>query len=165
MTDEDAFQRAIDDAGPLAETPRLVFADWLDDQPPERLCRWCTTFDKVSPACMICRGAGVEPSFAAERAAGYRALARLGRWPDPLGRFGLSGWSYWSDSKDKPRAAIGAKWWRRWRQVVDASFYGGSLGGRFTRVESRKAADDAAALAWANLDPADRDRILRGKTR
>jgi uncharacterized protein (TIGR02996 family) len=130
MTTEDDFQAALD-ANPEDWQTRLVFADWLQE-----------------------RG---DP-----RAEGYRALAVRRAVPQPPhGRPRRSGsqpgWAFWISS---PGAAslLPEDWWFMWKAAVQTARTVNQKAIPYC-LPTRRAAEDAAALAFAEL-PAERRTAL-----
>jgi uncharacterized protein (TIGR02996 family) len=137
MSDEEAWQAALD-ADPGNSLLRQVFADWLDD-----------------------RG---DP-----RASGYRVLGALGLWPErglwhpdrwgrgrtPPGHLPSDWYDRLKGGKPKRRRLGRDAWpaqrasraWEEWRDTQ-------------RDFGNRRDADDAAALAWLDLDDAERRDIL-----
>jgi hypothetical protein len=96
-----------------------------------------------------------------ERAPGYRALAALGKWPKYFPgqsvRDGLEAWTWWW-AMPKGRDYLPRSWWgeiKGYRPLFSG----------FKNFNTRRGAEDAAALAWAGLSAEVRDDILAGVTK
>lgn len=100
MTDDQALIAAVCDR-PDDDTPRLVYADWCDDNDGMAECGWCRgtgedrkpgpfptgtgiTYEYVGPLgpCPRCKGARGVPNGLAARAAFVRAQVKLARLPN-----------------------------------------------------------------------------------
>lgn len=168
MSDEAAFLAAIF-AEPDDDTVRLVFADWLEERAGAVACPACSgaglRLANVGPdgrwvPCPTCRGAEFVPDTRAE---GYRSLARLRRKPHFRGAtlhnyphnylYGRTdnGIHHCRDTllcllppdwfeAVAPLARSSWDWWAEW--------------------SARRAAEDAAALAFAKLPAARRAELL-----
>jgi len=90
MHDGDALLRAIL-AHPDEDTPRLAYADWLDERAEDVACDRCrglqiVPWDGVGPArtamhCTACAGAGLVSDGRRERAEFIRVQCELAKWP------------------------------------------------------------------------------------
>jgi uncharacterized protein (TIGR02996 family) len=170
VTTEDDFQAKLD-ADPSDWQTRLVFADWLEENAGEVDCPRCggdgvhtvVVFGKPNPAmkgrraCQVCSGTGRVSDGRKERAEGYRALGRLRLMP----HLRPGGSCFWQNTmmglnphtRSKRPSALGPRWHRLVCDVVRRND---------TLFASRRAAEDAAALAFAQLPAERRAELLRG---
>lgn len=139
MTTEDDFQRALD-AEPEDAHTRLVFADWLEERDDPR-------------------------------AEGYRAIARLERpsCADMVNRNGHYLWmkSSWAGS-DSEYGTLPNDWFELLEGGGQIYSNGDKVNdargiGQWRNYRSRRAAEDAAALAFAKLSPERRTELLAVK--
>lgn len=87
------------------------------------------------------------------RAEGYRALGRGRRWPCHIPSRGTEGWVWGGEtSAPRPYAALTYSWFAA---LMDEVYPGAQIG-----LPSRRAAEDAAALAFARLPPERRAELL-----
>jgi uncharacterized protein (TIGR02996 family) len=135
MTNEEDFQAALD-TNPADWQTRLVFADWLQE-----------------------RG---DP-----RADGYRALGRTGAWTVNVNTSGegLKLWTWFpTGTTSDGRRELPRDWFRAldaWECLV-SSGETMNAADRWRDYRSRREAEDAAALAFANLAPERRAELLAG---
>jgi uncharacterized protein (TIGR02996 family) len=132
VTTEDDFQAALDGNYRDWQT-RLVFADWLQDRNDPR-------------------------------AEGYRALGRGGRWTFNVNTSGkgLELWTWFPEEKGlDPQRRLPTAWFRKlagWECLYSDGSKANSR--QWKDYRSRRAAEDAAALAFAKLSDARRLGLL-----
>lgn len=136
MTTEDDFQNALD-AQPDDWHTRLVFADWLDEH-------------------------------ADPRAAGYRALGLLKRRAYVCGfDNGTAGawlgasWVACTNNGDKRVYTVAADWYKVIDGFGDDPRYKPRYNGKPERKVTRRAIEDAMALAFGRLTAARQKRLLK----
>lgn len=170
MTTEDDFHAHLD-AHPDDFHARLVFADWLEEHAGDVVCTKCdpdhrghiyTGMDGMKWIPCGCVK-GLVSDGRRERAAGYRALGVLGFAPKhhrpttnpehdhwtfqllPIGRRESPRWTFNIENKSE------TAWFRGFCEGVFGSHH-----------RTRRAAEDAAALAFANLPAARQAELLAG---
>lgn len=134
MTTEDDFQAALD-ADPTDFTARLVFADWLDEQGDPR-------------------------------AAGYRMLAYARMAPVGPGNKSQHGQQEWcwleTVTGRSNRCNVKSYWYthltKRWKDAPPG--FHQSWAGWRVYYDTRREAEDDAALAWLKVDVKKRERDL-----
>lgn len=134
MNTEEDFQKAIDEF-PTDGTLKMAFADWLDEQDPP------------------------DP-----RAAGYRAMGRLGinaqSWPAPSMRYLATIWVESVTSSDlKTRGHTVPRHW--FDMIAGTEYKAGYLHRTVAKdLGSIRELNDEIALAWSRLAKEEQEAIL-----
>lgn len=159
------FEQTPDDG-----LPRRVFADWLEERGGTEPCRTCGGTGGTNATgyegeqCPCCSGAGYVPDRTLRLARGYRALGEYGL-------YALHGTWYDSSEYVERKSLSGHKelphvWFARLTGYT-SDHAGAKYGYPYSwrRYLTKRAAEDAAALAWCAMTDAERercDRELRG---
>lgn len=135
MTAEDAFQ-AVLDANPQDWQARLVFADWLDE-----------------------RG---DPRADGYRMLGYARMAPAG--PGNESQEGQQRWWWLETVTGRSHSCNVKSYWychltTKWCEAPPG--FHQSWAGERVVYDSRREAEDDAAVAWSKVDPKKRERDLR----
>ena len=169
MTTEDDFHAAID-RDPGDAMARLALADWLDENAGDVECPACGGEGRINqhwdPAsdtlrggkrCPACDGTGTVSDGRRERAAGYRALGELGMRPSHLIQ---PHWYWWRETERRLIVSLFAILPDVWYAAVACK----NISGHWLNFDTRREAEDAAALAFGRLPPDVQARILAGAT-
>jgi hypothetical protein len=150
LNTEELLSAALD-ADPGNHLLRYALADCLEESAGTVGCPECLGTGRINYGladgdCGRCSGTGRVSDGRRERAEGYRVLAQLGLCPEPReGRWVWFGSSLGLRPGDLPEP---------WRAALGQPFGSGA------RYPTRRAAEDAAALAWGTLPAAVRAKIL-----
>lgn len=180
MTTESDFHAALD-ADPAAGMTRWVFAEWLEENARDLPCAAVGRYhadlcdggrvqapnSQFTVECLHCRGTGTVSDGRRERAAGYRAMAELGHYPERYD-WGVGRRVEWSWYSREGYQHIGSQYlpddwlatlWADARDQARDSYHR-----HWVEYDTRREAEDVAALAFGRLPPDVQARILAGVT-
>ncbi len=153
---------------------RAVLADALEEAEESVACRWCAGRGDVAKedvygylwdeTCGTCDGTGYVSNGAAALAEGYRALAESGvrAYTDSHGKsvlFFATAEELMNDQRNDPASDLPIAWYK----VTEGVHPDGTMICEMPDVPlykvyaSRRAAEDAAAMAWTRMTDGDRE--------